>query len=511
MSPVLIRIAAVACLAIVMIAEAGRLGADDAGRRPAPDLEGLRSRIAAVVGAPRFAGATWGISVVSLESGATIFATNAARPLIPASNVKLFTAALALDRLGPEHRVRTSLLAAGLPDAAGSLHGDLTVYGRGDPTFVAGIPGSPWERAVASLADRAIAAGIRRIEGDLVADESYFRGLTVPPGWDPEDLPYAYAAPVSALSLNDNSVALDVTPGPAVGQPAGLNATPALDFAIPRNRVRTGASTDEVRVTFGRDDAFTLWAGGTIPAGAARVREKLSMPQPARWFGETLRMALQRRGVTVKGGVQTKSAVAAGAAVESPRSELGFVESPPLRAMLAPMLKSSQNLHAELLLRQVGARESLAGAPTSEAVALVAMRDLCRRAGIGTAGTVLVDGSGLSRGNRLTADALVALLRYMDRHPQAAVFREGLPLAGIDGTLTKRFVGTAAERNVRAKTGYLTGVAALSGYLTTAAGERLAFAVLLNDPAPPPGSRSAREELDEMVVRLAEISWRGPS
>ena len=124
---------------------------------------------------------------------------------------------------------------------------------------------------------------------------------------------------------------------------------------------------------------------------------------------------------------------------------------------------------------------------------------------------VLVDGSGLSRGNRLTADALVALLRHMERHPQAAVFREGLPLAGIDGTLTRRFGGTAAERNVRAKTGYLTGVAALSGYLNTAAGERLAFAVLLNDPAPPPGSRSAREELDDMVVRMAEISWRGPS
>jgi D-alanyl-D-alanine carboxypeptidase/D-alanyl-D-alanine-endopeptidase (penicillin-binding protein 4) len=494
---------------------------------PPADLAGLEARFAAQLAQDRFRQAQWGVQILSLDSGRLVFAHQADHLLIPASNTKLFTGALALDRLGPDFRIRTSLFSQRPPTRRGTLTGDLVIYGRGDPTFAARFHGGRLDRALDPLVQAVTQAGLKRIRGDLVADASYFAGPTLGSGWDWDDLQYAYGAEVSALSVNDNAVDVVVTPADVPGRPAIARLEPPTDFLVLSNACVTAPRGVRRDLRIERPLTRNLiLVSGQLAVGDTGATETVSVPAPAAWFGHRLRDALERRGLRIDGNVRTWPA-ARGAPAGSARAravELGGVESPPLREVLAHMLKPSQNLYAQLLLLQVGAAELAASArseedaraqpaaadptQTAESAGIAALGAFLREAGIARSEVLFEEGSGLSRRHLVTPTAIVQLLRFMDRHRDAGVFREALPVAGVDGTLRSRMKDTAAAGNARAKTGTLRYVHALSGYVTSAAGERFAFAILLNNFNNPDPHRPARADLDEFVVTLAGLEWR---
>jgi D-alanyl-D-alanine carboxypeptidase/D-alanyl-D-alanine-endopeptidase (penicillin-binding protein 4) len=488
---------------------AGLLLAGAVGAQPADSLAGVRARLAALTAEPRFAAARWGLEVVSLDRGDLIFAQRAHEPFIPASNTKLFTAALALERLGPDFRIRTSVEAAARPDTNGVLHGDLILVGRGDPTLTG--------RSLAALARAVRAAGVRRVTGDLLDDVSFFRGPTTGAGWEAEDRLYAYAPEVSALTLDANATVVSIRPGATEGKPGLVAVQPPVSFLAISNLTRTVAAGAAHGLTFEREPGGSGWrVAGRVARGGRAESEAMAVPQPARWCGERFRDELKHQGVDIAGSVRVMDTTAWHPRPPTPgqRIELAAVDSPPLGELLARMLKPSQNLFAQLLLLQVGAAEQARAGGTNASpgatveAGLQALAAFLTEAGIPPTTVRFEEGSGLSRRNTVTAAALVRLLQFMDRSPRAAVFRDGLPVAGVDGTLKRRMIGTPAEGDVRAKTGSFTGVQALSGYVVTAAGERLAFALLLNGESGANISRSTAAELDRVAVLLAGLNER---
>ncbi len=480
------------------------------------DVPALRAWLTTHLSQPRFTHAHWGVLIQSLDSGTDLFATNEGMLFVPASNTKLFTGALALDTLGPDFRVRTSLYGRAAPDRRGRLRGDLVLYGRGDPTLAATFHDGDLRRALTPLADAAVHAGLKRVDGALIADESYFRGAEHGSGWDWDDLEFSYGAPVSALSVNENALTVVARPASAIGRPALLSLDPPCSFMVVSNFVWTTTNEARGELTLRRPlGSRFVFAHGSVPIGGTSVTESVSVPAPAPWFGELLAEELKRRGLAVRRGIRTKSAPFP----ESPPTdvtqlvELAAIDSPPLAELLPRMLKPSQNLHAQVWLLQSGVaweRQAPGGLrfPTTERAGLAALTNFLDRIGVNLRDVMFEEGTGLSRRNLVTPRAVVKLLRQMDTHPCADVFRESLPVAGRDGTLRARMRATTAAGNARAKTGYLAFTYSLSGYVTTQAGERLAFALLLNNYQTPNPDRPARLELDDIVVALAGLQSR---
>jgi D-alanyl-D-alanine carboxypeptidase/D-alanyl-D-alanine-endopeptidase (penicillin-binding protein 4) len=505
-------------------------GRDAGASAPPADLASLQARFAEHVSQIRFRQALWGVQIVSLDTGRAVFSHNEDRLLIPASNTKLFTGALALDRLGPDFRIRTSLLSRTHPTARGTLAGDLVVFGRGDPTFNARLHDGSLEGALEPLLAAVAQAGIRRIRGDIVADASYFPGAALGSGWEWDDLQYDYGAEVSALSINGNAVDVVVTPSAVSGRLATARLATPCGFLVLSNACVTappGVPRD-LRVERPLQQNVIL-ISGQIPVGDTGATETVSVPAPAAWFGHLFMNALERRGIRVAGGVRVREDAGGTSAgfSRTNEAELAGVESPPLREVLAQMLKPSQNLYAQLLLLQVGALELEApvrrengaspsarareAARSAESAGIDALGTFLRAAGIAREDVLFEEGSGLSRRHLVTPAAIVQLLRFMDHHPHAEVFRSALPVAGVDGTLRHRMKETLAAGNAQAKTGTLRYVNALSGYVTSAAGERFAFSLLLNNFNNLDPNRSPRLDLDEFVVTLAGLPWRtGP-
>lgn len=474
-------------------------------------LAALRAQMLGRATQPRFARAQWGIHVVSLDSGRVLFSVNGDKLFLPASTAKLFTGALALDRLGPDFRIRTSVFGASRPDAHGVLKGDLVLYGRGDPSLDVASAGGDWDQALAPLVEPLVACGLKTVQGDLVADESFFREARIGSGWEYDDLQWYYGAEVSALTVNNNAIEVVVRPAPRAGSPAQVFLFPSTRYVLVSNAVQTVPVGATRRLTVRREpDANVVKARGSIPLEARPLTETVAVRGPAAWLAREFQQALARRGITVRGQVRTVGAPESGRAVPVPAGlvELGGRWSPPLRELLPRMMKPSQNLHAQLFLLQVGAAlppgEDVEG--TSEQAGLAALATFVVKAGLSGGEVRLEEGSGLSRHNLVTPRALVGLLQFMRRHPSAGVFVESLPMAGVDGTLRTRMRGTPAEGNLRAKTGSLNLVNTLAGYVTTAAGEPLAFALLLNNYAAAPEDRPGRAELDDLAVLLAGLS-----
>lgn len=515
-------------LLLVCLAWCAAAGAADTQVIPPPaDLAGLETRFAAHVNQDRFRHAHWGVQVVSLDTGRAVFEHNADDLLIPASNTKLFTGALALDRLGPDFRIRTSVYSQKRPTRRGTLQGDLILYGRGDPTFAARFHGGNLEQALGPLLEAVAAAGIRRVRGDVVADASCFASPALGSGWAWDDLQYGYGAEVSALTINDNTVDVLIRPADTPGHPASIRLAPASGFLAVSNRCVTTSRDVERDIRVERPLSHNLIiVSGRIPVGDTGITETVSVHAPAAWFGHLFKQALQQRGTRVSGNVRMTDPVGSlpNSAASPVRVELGAVESPPLRDLVARMMKPSQNLYAQLLLLQVGSAELADAGPhnvaqdswppagvfprTEEAAGIRALEALLRRAGIPADQVLFEEGSGLSRRHLVTPAAIVQLLRFMDQHPHAAAFRDALPVAGADGTLRSRMRETPAAGNARAKTGTLRYVNSLSGYVASMAGERFAFALLLNNYRNLDPNRSARADLDEFVTTLAGLEWR---
>jgi D-alanyl-D-alanine carboxypeptidase/D-alanyl-D-alanine-endopeptidase (penicillin-binding protein 4) len=514
---------------------------------PAPrTLEVLRARIADVLARPELAPAHFSIKVVSLDTGALVFEQDAVKMMSPASNMKLYTVAAALDRLGPDFRFVTSVYADAKPDEKGRVKGDLVIYGRGDPSFATRFAGNgDYFKGIDELAARIVASGVKRVDGALVADESYFIGSSLGAGWEWDDLQWYYAAPVSALTVNDNSFDISIKPGARVGDKAMITlgpdlgatnaptAAPGIPGSSPQlfveNLTRTVERGARRAISIDRPlgtDRVTV--SGTIPLGDAGVSESLAATRPALTFVAMLRDALRRQGVEIKGNLRAESAAEHGAFARDNTKlfEIARRESPPFSEIAAQTLKPSQNLYTELILRTLGKQPQPVAAqavpPTPQASPLpqplpdrrssaelgsAVVRQFLREAGVRDVEHLsLVDGSGLARQDLVSAESTVELLTYMSRHRYAQVFYNALPIAGVDGTLRGRMKGTPAAGNLRAKTGTLSNVSSVSGYVTTAAGEHLVFSMMVNHYTDEHTSRTTL--MDQIGVLLASFAGR---
>jgi D-alanyl-D-alanine carboxypeptidase/D-alanyl-D-alanine-endopeptidase (penicillin-binding protein 4) len=474
---------------------------------PPDPVQALGAGIRQIIEAPRFRAATWGIEVVSLDTGRVLFEHNAGKYLVPASNTKLFTAAMALQELGPALRIRTSLYGSARPGADGTLRGDLILFGRGDPTLMRPWKGGPFQAdPMEALAQQLQDQGVRAIQGDLVGDDSYFAEPPYGPGWEWEDLKFAYGAEPTALTLHHNVVDLWVYPAPAAGQPCFLFAQPGQGLIPFRNDTRTAAAGPGIRAERLPGES-SIRVTGSLAPGSAPVRLTMTVHDAALWSAGLLRRALARRGIEVLGQVKSAHYQDREPPLETARLvELGHLDSPPLLEILRELLKNSNNLYAQLTLLQAGARRS--GQAGTVHQGLLAMAAWMARAGLRPEDSVLEEGSGLSRKNLLKPDGIIQLLAYMDRQPEAASFRALLPLAGVDGTLRLRMQGGAAQGNLSAKTGTMRNTHALSGYVTSAGGERLAFAILLNNDH---GAASGEPAAPSVLDRIAELLARLPA
>lgn len=454
--------------------------------RAAESLSDFQARLKTAATHPRFNAGTLGIRVESLETGKLIYEQHSEKLLKPASNAKMYTGALALDRLGPDFRIRTSFYSVTKPDKLGNIRGDLIVYGRGDPSFSHRFNDLDYQKAIDQLADAVTKAGIKRIKGDLIGDESFFRTAPWGDGWCWDDLQEYYAAEVSALTLQENTVDLVIKPGAEIGDPLKIVTKPETDYLTFINRAKTTSKGGSRDVNIYRPVGKNIvYLTGTLPLGDSGYTDgSVSVWNAPLWFVHTLRAALEKRGVKVGGDLRTYNWLdrESEPLKVSNLVEVAYIESRPMSELVKNMMKPSQNLYAHLLLLQVGehTRTEENKRSHSDSLGLNEMSKFLSEAGVPKGDVLLEEGSGLSRSCLLKPSASVQLLKYMSKHKFAAAYYDSLPIAGVDGTLRSRFKGTLAEKNIHAKTGTIRYVNSISGYVTSKAGEKLVFSIMLN-------------------------------
>jgi len=466
----------------------------------------LRAQLEAHLNQPRFSGALWGAKVASLDTGRILYESHADRLMSPASNSKLYAGALALDLLGGDYRFATPILATAKAGRNGIVHGDLIVSGRGDPSWRNTNLWNNFAPFVAVLTN----AGVRGITGDLVADTTFFHGPPAGGGWCADDLEDSEGAEISALTLLDNLAQIRVAHGTNISSQCPLTLSPPDTGMVLVNRTTTIPSGGKVHLEIRKlPGTKTIYVFGEMPVDGADEILNVPVPQPAAWFGAALKTALAQNGITIKGKVRCVAWPEISPWNETNLVKLGEVTSPPLRELVRAFMKPSQNLETDLVFDHAGECSRGTNTPvwkTSEDLAIAALETFLATNGV-PADVHFDEGSGLSRNNLTSANATVALLTMMTTNRWAKDFFEALPIAGVDGTIRRRMKGTPAEHNVHAKTGTLRWVNALSGYVTTAAGERLVFSLMLNRYDPPP-NRKRTDELDDIAVLLAGFTGR---
>jgi serine-type D-Ala-D-Ala carboxypeptidase/endopeptidase (penicillin-binding protein 4) len=434
------------------------------------------------------------VIVKSLKTGETLYALNQNKLMMPASNMKIVTLAAAVDRLGWDYTYTTRFLAAGSIDA-GVLNGDVLVIGSGDPSF--GFADGSADAALDACAGKLKGLGVRAIAGRIVGDDNAFDDDGLGFGWSWDDLPDDYAAAVGALQFNENSARLTVTPGPAAGDIAAVGVEPPGTGLTIDNRLQTGLEGSPLAIQARRlPGSSRLELRGSMPLGSAPAIRTVSVDNPTQFLVNTVRRGLIARGIDVRG-----AAIDIDEIDDRPSRdraiELISHRSPPLSTLALRLMKASQNLYAETLLKTIGAAN---GAPTALGGRTVAEAAL-QRWGVGADGMILRDGSGLSRYDYVTPEALVIILSHIAADERLrAPFEASLPVAGRDGTLVNQLKGTPAEGRVRAKTGSMSNVRALSGYATTIAGEPMVFSIIANNFSAAPAVIVAA--MDAIVVRI---------
>lgn len=523
------RAALIHLLAVFVLVPLASAADSNAAKKP----KAWEKKIDAVLTDPDLSRAFWGISVVSLRDGRTVYALNSDKLFAPASNTKLFTTAAALAMLGPDYKFRTTVETAAPADKYGRVSGDVVLVGRGDPNL-SGITlpyAGKIERKLApirvldDLANQLVQRGVRYIDGDIVADDTFFPFERYGEGWAHDDLTWDYGAPISALSVNDNVMFLNVLPAERVGEKAFINADPFVSSYHIENRVMTTpAGTGPRRLAIARDTGSTkIVLSGTIPVDDLGDSFALAIEDPAEFAADLFRSLLDKKGVVIYGVsrarhaekvnvptiVVTSRASHGGGSTEVSAPTLSFsaptmlasYESSGLIEDLRLINKVSQNLHSEMTLRLLGREKGTAG--TAEA-GLEVLHGVLAQAGIAPDEYVFYDGSGLSRKNLASAAAISKLLAYASAQPWGAKYQDTLPKAGFDGSLAERFKGTVAEGRVMAKTGSLSHVNALSGYLTTMKGEKMAFSILVNNHNV--NVNRSIEAIDKIVEALVDDS-----
>ncbi|NOT07625.1 MAG: D-alanyl-D-alanine carboxypeptidase/D-alanyl-D-alanine-endopeptidase [Gemmatimonadales bacterium] len=468
--------------------------------------QSLTKRLDRLLDQPPFDRHHWGVVVMD-TTGKVLYQRNGSRLFVPASNTKLVVSATAAALLPPDGTVATSAYAAG-PLADGVLDGDLILYGRGDPTMsrrcfdadtlrTAACEADPMNR-LRELAGRLRSRGLRRVTGAIVGDGSYFEPTLVADTWEQADLLWWYAAPVGALAFNDNSIDLRFGPGAEPGAPGRITFSPDFGDLTVQNRTTTGAS-GTTGLGAGRLGPLAFFVDGTIDAAAPARTSYLALPDPNRYTASAFRRALADVGISVQGPTEstTDSLRYATARAGAP---LGEVASRPFREWLIPILGASQNLFAEMLLKQIGRRQT--GEGSWRAGLGVERRFLIDSVGLDSTQFSLRDGSGLSHVNVVSPLAFARLLLWIRRHPNFAVFEHALPTAGQAGTVRNRLVGTAVEGRVIAKTGTIFRVNAFSGYVTLPNGAIRIFSIQTNNHDLGGAPMVAR--IDSLVVEIGK-------
>jgi D-alanyl-D-alanine carboxypeptidase/D-alanyl-D-alanine-endopeptidase (penicillin-binding protein 4) len=490
-------------------------------------MQDLGARLALKIGAirqedPRAQHAIWGISVVDLATGASLYAENSDKLLQPASNTKLFTTVSTLGLIGVDYKFLTTVESAKPADKLGRIAGDVILIGRGDPNLSGRVLPynkkterlTPHTRILEELADHVASAGVKVINGDIVGDDSYFVYERYGEGWTQDDLMWDYGAPVSALTVNDNVVFASVKPGERVGSPALLTLDPYTSYYSVRNLVTTSSRGTVRNLGILREAGsldITFW--GTIPLGDAGDDEALAIEEPATANAQFFRELLQQRGIQVHGKVRVQHSYTW--QFPPPRDDQPLVvpATPvPTRVVLAQHLsqpliedlrvinKVSQNLHVEIMLRLIGKLHGVSGSLSGGLDA--EKKFLVDQVHMDPAEFSLYDGSGLSRSDLATPHAFTQLLQYAYAQPWAAQFRDTLPIAGEDGSLSTRFKDTFAADHVEAKTGQLGEVNSLSGYAVTKLGHNIAFSILVNHHTM--GNTRAKQMIDDIVNAVLE-------
>lgn len=462
----------------------------------------------ALLDAPPFNRVVWGVALED-ETGRLLFGRNAERLFIPASNTKLVVSAVASALLPPDWTVKTSVYAAG-PVVDGVVQGDLVLYGRGDPTmgrrcYAADTTREevcdrdPFSR-LRLLAERLRERGVRVVAGDLVGDGSWFDAELVHPDWNGYDLNWWYAAPVSGLGFNDNSVDITWRPGPGLDAPAEITLEPDLGDIVLENRTRTvaiGGVSDIGDRIYREPGTLRLWAEGTVALDHRGGTDYFAMPDPALFTARAFRRTLAEAGIAVLGATRgTTDSMKYAHARTAPLAE---VESRPLRDWVFPILNTSQNWFAEMLLKTLG-RQFGAGGSWREGLA-VERRFLVDSIGLDSTLFALADGSGLSAANLVAPVAFTRLLRFMREHPRRDTFLAGLPRAGETGSLRARFAGTPLEGRVVAKTGSISRVNTLSGYFTLPSGRVYTFSIQANHHGL--SGRRVIAQIDSLAVAMS--------
>ncbi len=448
----------------------------------------LHDDLAAIFSTPRFERSFWSVLVRPADSPHTLYELNSAKLMMPGSAMKIVTAAAAAEQLGADYQFETKVVALA-PVESGVLRGDVYVVGGGDPGISerGGTPG-----VLRALAREVREAGITRVEGGVVGDDDLFDDRGFGAGWTLDNIPYGYSAAVTALEYNEGSVDLVIRSGTTEGEPVTIHVRPDGGGLQIANRLVTVEETGTGRLTLQRQPGSPrLVVEGQVPARAAPFVRTASVDNPTRFFASAFRAALMAEGVPVAGDAIDIDDFASKPDLADART-LVSRKSAPLRQILSSMMKVSQNQYAELLLKAVGIER---------------VREALRRWNVADDSYVMADGSGLSRYNYVTSDALVRILQAMrGQSDDASAFVESLPVAGRDGTLAGRLMKTPAEGKVRAKTGTVDNVRAIAGYVETADGDTLVFSMIANNFTVP--SSEVDAAADQALVRLAVFSKR---
>jgi D-alanyl-D-alanine carboxypeptidase/D-alanyl-D-alanine-endopeptidase (penicillin-binding protein 4) len=448
----------------------------------------------------------WGLLIADADSGETVYEQNSDKYFVPASNMKLFITALALAKLGPGYRFRTTLETHGTISADGTLNADLFLVGRGDPNLSnrkfpyelkEEFEGGP-DKIIAELADALVAKGVKEIHGDVVGDDSYFPYQAYPDGWEIGDTVWEYGAAISAIVVQDNTVTLTLTPGERAGDSVQATVVPPTpDFSV-QNDVVTSAAEVKSDLTVKREPGSkVVIIRGTLPAKSTPRKLVLAIQQPAEHAAALLARLLTDRGVKISGmarAVHLPEPVTA-----QPRAILAEHVSVPLSDSVKLVNKISQNLHTEMLLRAAARQNGIWSTPDD---LMKFPADFYGAAGITPGDVIQSDGSGLSRHDLITPRAVVSLLKYAQQQPWFSAFFASLPVAGVDGTLEAQMKNTSAAGKIHAKTGSVEHVRTRSGFAETPGGRRLVFSFLSNNQGGK--NHEASDALDGLCIAMIE-------
>ncbi len=473
-------------------------------------LTDLQQKIRARLADPVVRRGNIGIKVVSLSSGKVIFEENAEKYFMPASNMKNFTVAAAIEKLGPDYRYVTRITSRMKPDENGVVNGDLVVRGVGDVSVSYTFNHEDRFKGIDRIVDALMRAGVKKVNGSIIGDDTYFKGSALPTGWEWDDLQWYYGAEVSALPINDNAIELSVMPSSSGLQCSARILPFNFVYRVNNRCMTTPAGTPRTLRIEKRLGENIVDISGDLPMGNAGFRNNITVSRPAEMYASMLKQRLAEKGIEVSGqgrAIQKMESVAA-----STLNEIASIESPPLALIAAKTMKPSQNMYTEVLLWTLGEEERKVALippgqePSSAQLGITSVKNITKQMGLAEDSFMQYDGSGLSRHNIVSPDAVTRLYVYMakqSRHSRA--WMDSLTIGGVDGTLRNRFRGTSGEKNVRGKTGTINQVSALSGYVKTAAGEDLVFSMLVNGVAE---TRTRVGFIDDTVLMLANFNGK---